>query len=129
MPTSYFLPEKRPYPISSIKASSGALLKNFFMDCLMPGLVKNNNVTMKRGKFEGDLDYKKWFEEVANDRAKTRRNVIIRLLNEKHEPVWACSLSNAFALKYTDADLKSDANEVAIESMEVAHEGLKVMQV
>jgi phage tail-like protein len=100
-----------------------------FNKIAMPGLVKNNNITGKRGKFERDFDGNKWQEETANDRVNGRRDVIIRLLNEKHEPVAAWSATRCFLVKITAPDLKSDANEIAIESMEIAHEGLKLMNV
>jgi phage tail-like protein len=100
-----------------------------FSKIAMPGLIKNSNITMKRGKFEGDFDYNTWLEQVANDRVEARRDVVIRLLNEKHEPVAAWSASRCFPVKVTAPDLKSDANEAAIESIEIAHEGLKLMKV
>jgi len=100
-----------------------------FNKIAMPGLVKNNNITMKRGKFEGDFDYNTWLEDVANDRVGSRRDVIIRLLNEKHDPVAAWSAARCFPVKITAPDLKSDANEIAVESIEIAHEGLRLMRV
>jgi phage tail-like protein len=95
----------------------------------MPGMGKNDNITLKRGKFEGDPDYNTWLEEVANERVEGRRDVVIRLLNEKHEPVAAWLATRCFPVKVTAPDLKSDANEVAIESIEIAHEGLKLMKI
>ncbi|MES3020488.1 MAG: phage tail protein [Pseudomonadota bacterium] len=95
----------------------------------MPGLAKNSNITLKRGKFEGDFDYNIWLKEVANERAKGRRNVTIRLMNEKHQPVAAWTAVNCFPVKITAPDLKSDANETAIESIEIAHEGLALMAI
>ena len=100
-----------------------------FNKIAMPGLVKNNNITMKRGKFEGDFDYNAWLEDVANERVEGRRDVIVRLLNEKHVPVAAWSAVRCFPVKITAPDLKSDANEIAVESIEVAHECLKLMKV
>jgi len=100
-----------------------------FNKIAMPGLVKNNNITMKRGKFEGDFEFNTWLEQVANERVEERRDVTIRLLNEKHDPVAAWTAARCFAVKLTAPDLKSDANEVAIESIEVAHEGLKLMKI
>jgi phage tail-like protein len=100
-----------------------------FNKIAMPGMVKNNNITLKRGKFEKDFDYNSWLEDVANDRAGGRRDVVIRLLNEKHEPVAAWSAVRCFPVKVTAPDLKSDANEIAVESLEIAHEGLKLMKV
>lgn len=100
-----------------------------FNKIAMPGMVKNGNITMKRGVFEGDVDYNAWLDEVANDRVNGRRDVIIRLLNEQHHPVAAWSVSRCFPVKVTAPDFKSDANEIAVESIEIAHEGLKVMKV
>jgi phage tail-like protein len=100
-----------------------------FNKIAMPGMAKNNNITLKRGKFEADFDYNTWLEDVANDRVDGRRDVIIRLLNEKHIPVAVWSAARCFPVKVTAPDLKSDANEIAVESIEIAHEGLKLMKV
>ncbi len=99
-----------------------------FNKIAMPGLVKNNNITLKRGKFQSDVDFNDWFDDVANERVEERRDVTIRLLNEKHEPVAAWTAARCFPVKLTAPDLKSDANEVAIESIEIAHEGLKLLR-
>lgn len=100
-----------------------------FSKIAMPGMVKNNDISLKRGKFEKDFDYNTWLEEVANDRVNGRRDVTIRLLNEKNEPVAAWSATRCFPIKVTAPDLKSDANEIAIESLDIAHEGLKLMKI
>src|SRR4029079_8401585 len=91
-----------------------------FNKIAMPGLVKNNNITLKRGKFVGDFDYNTWLEAVANERVEGRRDVIIRLLDEKHNPVAAWSATRCFPVKVTAPDFKSDANETAVESLEIA---------
>lgn len=95
-----------------------------FHKVAMPGLQKISNLVLKRGKFESDTDFNTWYEEVADDRAVLRRDVVISLLNEKHQPVAAWKAIRCFVLKVTAPDLKSDANEIAVESVEVAHEGL-----
>lgn len=100
-----------------------------FNKIAMPGLVKNSNIVLKRGKFEGDFDFNSWLELVANERVEGRRDVTITLLNEKHEPVAAWTAARCFPVKVTAPDLKSDANEAAIESLEIAHEGLKLMKI
>jgi phage tail-like protein len=94
-----------------------------------PGLQKLSPIVLKRGKFEGDFDFNEWLELVANERSEQRRDVTIRLLNEKHEPVAAWTAVRCFPTKVTAPDLKSDANEAAIESLELAHEGLKLMKI
>src|SRR3954468_7773956 len=67
-----------------------------FNKIAMPGLVKNSNITLKRGKFEGDFDLNTWLADVANERVEMRRDVTIRLLNEKHQPVAAWKAMRCF---------------------------------
>jgi len=92
----------------------------------MPGMQKFSNITMKRGTFKGDNDYFKWWNTVALNTIE-RRDVTVSLLNEKHEPVVVWKIKNAWPTKVQATDLKSTGNEVAIESIELTHEGL-VMQ-
>lgn len=100
-----------------------------------PGLQKNSNVTLKRGTFEGDYDYyKEWrktylFQEGNKTGSMYRKTVTIKLLNENHEPMVTWKLQNAWPSKVQSTDLKADANEVAIETMELVHEGLEIMNV
>ncbi len=92
----------------------------------MPGMQKFGNITLKRGIFQGDNDYFKWWNTVALNTIE-RRDVTISLLNENHDPVVVWKVKNAWPSKVQSTDLKSDDNGVAIETIELAHEGL-VMQ-
>ncbi|MBX7140323.1 MAG: phage tail protein [Chitinophagales bacterium] len=91
----------------------------------MPGLRKFSNITMKRGTFKGDNDFYAWFNTIQLNTVE-RRDITISLLNENHEPVVVWKVKNAFPVKVTSTDLKADGNEVAIESLELAHEGLTI---
>lgn len=91
----------------------------------MPGMQKFSNVTLKRGVFKSDNDYYAWFNTVNMNKIE-RRDVIVSLLNEAHEPVMVWKIKNAWPTKIQSTDLKADANEVAIESMELVHEGLSI---
>lgn len=91
----------------------------------MPGLRKFGNITMKRGTFAGDNDYFKWFNTVKLNTIE-RRDITISLLNEEHQPVVVWKVKSAWPVKIQSPDLKADANESAIESIEVAHEGLVI---
>lgn len=99
-----------------------------FSKIKMPGMRKFSNITMKRGKFEGDFDFNDWIDEISNERAENRRNIVIRLLNEKHVTVATWTAIRCFPVKVTATDLKSDANEIAIESIEIAHEGFSLVR-
>lgn len=50
----------------------------------------------------------------------------IKLLNEGGSPTITWVLKNAWPTKITGADLKSDGDEVAVETLEVAHEGVTI---
>ena len=91
----------------------------------MPGLHKFGNITLKRGTFAKDNDFFTWLNTVKLNTIE-RRDLIISLLNENHEPVVTYKVKNAWPVKVQPADLKSDANEVAVESIELAHEGLVI---
>ncbi len=99
-----------------------------------PGLTKYSDVTLKRGTFEGDFDFFKlwkesyYFQEGNKTGSRYRRTVTIKLLNEEHEPIITWQLENAWAKKMQSTDLKADGNEVGIETMELAHEGLTILE-
>ena len=54
-----------------------------------------------------------------------RSTVTIELLDEEAAPLHTWVLTNAFPVKITVTDLKADGNEVAVETLEIAHEGIK----
>lgn|SRR5690348_5252694 len=91
----------------------------------MPGMQKFGNITMKRGVFRSDNDYYNWLNTVQLNTIE-RRDLTISLLNESHEPVMVWKVKNAWPVRLTSTDLKSDSNAVAIESLELAHEGLTI---
>jgi len=91
----------------------------------MPGMQKFSNITLKRGTFKSDNDYFKWWNTVKLNTIE-RRDITISLLNENHEPVVTWKVKNAWPTKIQSTDLKADGNEVAIESVELAHEGLTI---
>jgi phage tail-like protein len=91
----------------------------------MPGIAKYGNVTMKRGVFSNDSLFWKWYDQIKMNTAK-QQTVIINLLDEKGGVVVTWTLNNAWPTKITSTDLKSDGNEVAVDTIEIAHQGLTV---
>jgi phage tail-like protein len=89
----------------------------------MPGMQKFSNITLKRGTFQGDNDFRAWYNTITLNQVQ-RRDITISLLNEAHEPVVVWKVKNAWPIKVQATDLKADGNEVAIETMEIVHEGL-----
>ncbi len=91
----------------------------------MPGIAKYSNITMKRGVFVNDNRFWIWMNEIKMNTIK-RRLVVIKLLDENDKPTMQWELHNAWPTKISGSDLKSDGNEVAVDSLEIAHEYLDV---
>ncbi len=96
-----------------------------FLPIKMPGLGKVSNVTMRKGIFAKDTKLFAWFNSIKLNTIE-RCTVVIKLLDESNNPAMTWTLQNAFPVKITGTDFKADANEVAIESIEIAYETLKV---
>ncbi|HSK14691.1 MAG TPA: phage tail protein [Gaiellaceae bacterium] len=90
----------------------------------LPGVIKYGNVTLKRGVTQS-RDLWDWWRTVATG-AVERRNVAIVLLDDARQPVKRWLLRGAFPAKYQAPDLNAKGNDVAIETLELAHEGLEL---
>jgi phage tail-like protein len=90
----------------------------------LPGLAKYPNVTLKRG-ITGRTDLFEWWKLVRDGQVQ-RRNVTITLLDEQRQAVLRWHLRDAFPVKIEGPSLNATGNEVAIETLELAHEGLEI---
>ena len=91
----------------------------------MPGMREYSNITLKRGVFKGDNEFYNWLNSISLNTVE-RRDISISLLNETHDPVVVWKVHNAFPVKIQSTDLKGDGSEVAIEQLDIAHEGLVI---
>lgn len=91
----------------------------------MPGIVKNNNVTLKKGVFVNDNKFFDWYTKIKMNTIE-RQNVVIKLCDENGNPTMTWTLANAWPTKISSTDMNSDANEVAVETIEISHEGLTI---
>lgn len=92
----------------------------------MPGMQKYSNITLKRGVFQSDNEFYGWWNEAKlfeGNSTPFRRDIIISLLNESHEPVVTWKVKNAWALKVQSTDFNAASSETAVESIELVHEG------
>lgn len=80
---------------------------------------------MKKGVFANDNGFWDWYNKIKMNTIE-RQNVVIKLLDESGSPTMTWTLNNAWPTKISSTDLKSDANEVAVESIEIMHEGLTI---
>ena len=91
----------------------------------MPGIAKYGNITMKRGVFVNDNTFWDWHAQISMNTIK-RCTVLIKLLDEQGKVTMQWELKNAWPTKITSTDLKSDGNEVAVDTIEIAHEQLTI---
>lgn len=96
-----------------------------FSTIKMPGIKKYGNVTLKKGIFKGDNKFWDWFNKIKMNTIE-RQAVTIQLLDEEGKATMVWKLANAWPTKITGTDMKSDGNEVAVETLEIAHEGLTI---
>ena len=89
----------------------------------LPGLTRFGNITLRRGVTQ-DADLWNWRKEIV-DGEIDRRNGAIILLDDKRNEVVRWNFRNGWICKWVGPTLNAKANEVAIESIEIAHEGLE----
>lgn len=92
----------------------------------LPGLRKYSNVVLKRGMVAGDNEFYAWMN-TTNFNEIEKRDVVIHLLNQDNSPVFSWQVINAFPAKLLGPVLNAAENNIAIETLELAHDGLTVI--
>jgi phage tail-like protein len=88
----------------------------------LTGLRKYMNITLKRG-YTQDKSLWRWYGNIVNGQPD-RRNVTIVLMNEARAPVMRWHAESAWVNKIEGPTFKAAGNEIAMESVELVHEGL-----
>jgi len=91
----------------------------------LPGLAHVSNVVLKRG-LTSDLSLWQWFAAVMSGVIE-RRNLSITLLDQADKPVLVWRLRNAWPCKWVGPALNASSSDVAIETLELTHEGLELV--
>ncbi|MEP6910497.1 MAG: phage tail protein [Actinomycetota bacterium] len=89
----------------------------------LPGLTKFGNITLRRGVTQ-DAELWNWRKTVV-DGAVDRKNGSIILLDDKRNEVVRWNFFNGWICKWEGPALNAKSNDVAIETIEIAHEGLE----
>jgi len=89
------------------------------------GIHKFPNLTLKRG-ITGHLAFWNWILDAMNGRV-LRTDGSIVLLDENQKEVMRWNFRRAWPAKWTGPGLNAANNEVAIETLEIAHEGLELV--
>jgi phage tail-like protein len=85
--------------------------------------VSYASVVLERGLLLDDLW--QWALDAADGNV-TRKNVRIRLRDEANQlSKWAWQIESAFPVKWSTSDLDGSSSQVLVESLELAHHGLR----
>jgi phage tail-like protein len=86
-----------------------------------PGSVSYSNLVVRRGMTDSK-ELWEWWERVR-DGEVDRRNISIKLLDDRREVVARWNVFQAWPVRYTAPDLNAESDDVAIEALELTHEG------
>ena len=89
----------------------------------LPGMTKYSNIVLKWGMTE-DRDLYDWHRRVVEGDIE-RKNGSIVLLNRKREEVARWNFVRAWPTKWDGPDLNAETADAAIETLELAHEGVE----
>lgn len=89
----------------------------------VPGLNTYSNITLTRG-ITGDGELWDWRQRAAEGRVE-RRNGSIILLDDKGEEKLRWNFVEAWPVKWTGPSFNATGNDVAVEVLELAHEGVR----
>jgi phage tail-like protein len=89
----------------------------------LPGMTKYPNIVLKWGLTDSDELYK-WWKNIMNGKVDRRHGSIIQLDLEGNEKVrW--NFYNAWPTKWDGPDFNAKGTDVAIETLELANEGIE----
>lgn len=91
----------------------------------VPGRMKWNNITLKRG-ITDTMDLWKWRQLVEEGKVdEARKNGSIVMFNQKGDEMARWDFTNAWPSKLTGPSANATNNELAIEELELVHESYK----
>ena len=91
----------------------------------VPGLVKYGNLSLKWG-ITDSMDLYNWRKAVMEGQIeKNRKNVAVLILDELGKQKARWNFQYAWPTKYEAPTLSAKGNDIAIETLEIAHEGME----
>lgn len=89
----------------------------------LPGRTRWKNIVLKRG-FTGDAELYDWALARTATGDAVKRQITISMLDQAGNRVATWTFTDAWPVKWELSELDAAKNEVAIETLEIAHEGL-----
>ena len=91
----------------------------------LSGLTKYGNITLKWG-IADSMEIYNWRQQIIDAGAEgARKNMSIILVDEAGSDKARWNITRAWPTKYDPPDFNAKGNEVAIETLEIVHEGFK----
>lgn len=83
-------------------------------------------LTLEKGTTDDSIELYEWRQAVEQGQVDdARRNIAVVVLDEEGNPGPRWEFRDAWPTQYDAPDLDSSGNEVAIESIEIDHEGME----
>ena len=89
----------------------------------LPKLTKYQNITLKRGITDSDTLWE-WHQDVVNGNIE-RKTIFVVLMDREGDEQWRWQFIDAYPVKLTGPDLPAGSSAVAVETIELAHNGIK----
>jgi len=90
----------------------------------LSGLTRYGNITLKWG-ITDSMELYNWEKQVIQTGAEgARKNMSIVVVDEAGNDKARWNIVRAWPVRYKPSDLEAKGNEVSIETLEIAHEGL-----
>jgi phage tail-like protein len=114
--------------VSGLEADTPVVLANegasLASDEKEPGQPSYPNLVLTR-PLTRDLTLWQWMQSSLTG-AVAKRDISVTLLDSQHNPVIQWAFRNAFPVRWAGPALNALSNDIAMETLELAHEGLTV---
>jgi phage tail-like protein len=90
----------------------------------MPVRTKYPNLVLKRGLLI-DSGVIEWCRKALENFDFTPTDIVVKLLNEEHEPILSWNIVNAYPVKWDVGDFNAEENKLVIETLELTYNYFK----
>jgi len=93
----------------------------------LPGQVSHPHLELRKGLTESRVLID-WMQDVRTGLIE-RKTVFVFLLDTEGLPQWGWQFEGAYPVRYSGPELRADRGDVAVETLELAHQGLSPMDI
>jgi phage tail-like protein len=113
------IPDISQDPIEYREGSEGPTVRK------VPGMIKYGNLTLKWG-ITDNMEFIKWRKQVEQGKMKdARRDIAVILQDDEGKPASRWEFAQAWPSKYDAPDMNAKGTDIAVETLEIAHEGME----